>query len=143
MGKITMEGDVWQHLLPHLKQGMMLRFNEDKVFEKVLKDSDGELPAQTLVVNAVVTKIDEGSAAARFIIGFGAGSATISGKFDVSDRNGKSLVSFEQEESYAGGAGIGGWDIVRLEELMKNLGRSAAGSITRWSQGKGLEEPSS
>jgi len=141
IGDVSMEGNTWKHLLPHLREGMVARFGEEKTYQKVIPTIEGDLPASTLIVNVVITKVDEGSTAARFLIGFGAGSAEVAGKFTLQDTSRIPVVSFSAEEQYAGGAGIGGLDMVRMEELMKKLGQSAASSIIRWSQGKGLKDP--
>ena len=43
----------------------------------------------------------------------------------------RSLAKFETSESYAGGAGIGGWDMVEMEELLERLGEETAKTVTR------------
>jgi hypothetical protein len=73
--------------------------------------------------------VDEGSAAARFIIGFGAGRAKARGIFEIHDSNGVALARFEAREAYSGGAGIGGASFVSMEQLLSKLGESTVKSV--------------
>ena len=100
------------------------------------------VPQSAILVTGRINSIDEGSAAARFLIGFGAGRAKARGTFAIHDAGNKSLAKFQTWESYSGGAGIGGMDMVQMEEILERLGRETAKTVVRWSQGKDLRPPS-
>ena len=142
VGDLKIEGETWQHLLPHFKNGLIKQLKESKAFGQVLASAKNPSPAKSVVISGRITKIDRGSAAARILIGFGAGASEAEGTFEIHNTAGAVLARFGASESYAGGAGIGGWDMVQMEELLENLGAATARSVARWSRGESLE-PSS
>ncbi len=77
----------------------------------------------------------------RWLIGFGAGSAHASGSFKLSGADGATLASFESRKAYAGGIGLGGLDLVDIDELMEKLGEETGKSIGRWVRGEDLAPP--
>lgn len=141
VGELNIQGKTWGHLLPHFRQGMVKALTEAKAFKNILADAKQPRPDNAIVITGTITKIDPGDVMARILIGFGAGAAEVEGKFEIHNMSGAPLVRFTAAESYAGGAGIGGWDMVRMEELLQNFGAAAARSIVRWSQGKTLTDP--
>jgi hypothetical protein len=67
-------------------------------------------PAKTLVIRARLTKVDPGSQAARYVIGFGAGTVKIAIAGEIIDRaSGKVLVRFVQERRSGFGLFGGGY----------------------------------
>lgn len=145
VGDLKIEGELWQHLLPHFRHAMVQKLRESKAFGKVLvakKNSSLVVPPSSVVVSGRITKIDKGSATARILIGFGAGRAKAKGEFTIRDSAGNTLVKFGAEESYSGGAGIGGWTIIQMEELVERLGASTAETVARWSKGEDLKPAS-
>ena len=67
-------------------------------------------PAKTLVIRARLTKIDPGSQAARYVIGFGAGTVKIAIAGEIIDgASGKVLVRFVQERRSGFGLFGGGY----------------------------------
>lgn len=141
VGEISMQGDLWQNLVPHFEAGLVKGLRESKVFAKTVAPGESTLPPEALIVSGKIINVDEGSAAARFIIGFGAGRAKARGIFELHDSNGVTLARFEAREAYSGGAGIGGASFVSMEQLLSKLGESTAKSVVRWSQGKPLQPP--
>lgn len=87
----------------------------------------------------VITEVEKGSAAERFWIGMGAGQARIQGDFEIQSADGKTLVSFHARKSYLGGAGIGGWDMMRMDELAGELGKLVAETTAKWCRGDPIE----
>ncbi len=145
VGDLKIDGELWQHLLPHFRHAMVQKLRESKAFGKVLvakKNLSPVAPPSSVVVSGRITKIDKGSAAARILIGFGAGRAKAQGEFTIRDYAGNTLVKFGAVESYSGGAGIGGWTMVEMEELVERLGTSTAETVARWSKGENLEPAS-
>lgn len=141
VGEISMQGDLWKNLIPHFEAGLVKGLRESKVFAKTVAPGESTLPPEALIVSGKIINVDEGSAAARFIIGFGAGRAKARGIFEIHDSNGVALARFEAREAYSGGAGIGGASFVSMEQLLSKLGESTAKSVVRWSQGKPLQPP--
>ena len=100
-----------------------------------------KLPPSSILLSGKITEVDKGSKALSFIIGFGAGKAHASGLFRIRDDSGDVLAKFESREAYSGGAGIGGVDLLDVDDLMQRLGEETANSVIRWSQGGSLKPP--
>lgn len=67
-------------------------------------------PAKTLVIRARLTKVDPGSQAARYVVGFGAGAVKIAIVGEIIDgASGKVLVRFVQERRSGFGLFGGGY----------------------------------
>ena len=96
---------------------------------------------EAIVVSGKLTEIDKGSTAARWIIGFGAGRAIARGTFEIKDAGGATLARFESRKAYSGGAGIGGANLLDMDDLVRKLGEETANSLIRWSNGEPLEPP--
>ncbi len=142
VGDVEIEGELSHHLLPHFRTGLVRQLKEEQAFKIVLNPAPNPIPKSAILVTGRITEIDKGSAAARFLIGFGAGRAKARGTFAIHDASKRTLAKFQTWESYSGGAGIGGWDMVQMEELLERLGKETAKSVVRWSQGKDLKPPS-
>ena len=145
VGNLKIEGELWQHLLPHFRHAMVQKLRESKAFGKVLvakKTPAVAAQKSSSVVSGRITEIDKGSAAARILIGFGAGRAKARGEFAIRDPAGNTLAQFGAVESYSGGAGIGGWTMIQMEELLQRLGASTAETVVRWSKGEDLKPAS-
>lgn len=67
-------------------------------------------PAKTLVIRARLTKVDPGSQAARYVVGFGAGTVKVAIAGEIIDgASGKVLVRFVQERRSGFGLFGGGY----------------------------------
>jgi hypothetical protein len=67
-------------------------------------------PAKTLVIRARLTKVDPGSQAARYVVGFGAGTVKVAIAGEIIDgASGKALVRFVQERRSGFGLFGGGY----------------------------------
>jgi hypothetical protein len=85
--------------------------------------------AKALVIRARLTKVDPGSQAARYFVGFGAGAVKIAIAGEIIDRaSGKVLVRFAQERRSAFGAFGGGYAAL-FERTARQLGGDVAGLI--------------
>ncbi len=112
---------------------------EHKTFE-VRTDLRGtNVPANAIVLNGNVTEVEKGSASARFWVGMGAGQARVQGDFAIHAADGAKLQGFTARKSYLGGSGIGGWDMMKMEELVGQLGQLVAESTDKWLRGVKLE----
>lgn len=141
VGKITLKGELWQNLVPHFRQGMLTAFRESEAFANTVTLGEGTPPPGAIIVSGEIDQVDEGNAAARAIIGFGAGRAKARGNFEIRDANGVELARFEARQAYSGGAGIGGFSLVSMEQLLTKLGGATAGTVIRWSKGEPLQPP--
>lgn len=61
--------------------------------------------------------------------------------FEIADAQGITLTRFSGRKAYSGGVGIGGFDMLDMDELMSELGVATAESVIRWSKGESLEPP--
>jgi hypothetical protein len=86
------------------------------------------------VINGNVTEAEKGSAAARFLIGFGAGKAHVTAEFQILDSNGKQLAKFSVRKAYSGGIGIGGASFLDMDDLAKRLGEDTATTVVNWNK---------
>lgn len=83
-------------------------------------------PAKTLVIRARLTKVDPGSQAARYVIGFGAGTVKIAIAGEIIDRaSGKVLVRFVQERRSGFGLFGGGYAAL-FQRTARQLGGDVA-----------------
>jgi hypothetical protein len=99
------------------------------VAEKAKRKSAPAQPGKTLVIRARLTKVDPGSQAARYFVGFGAGAVKIAIMGEIIDRSsGKVLVRFAQERRSAFGAFGGGYGGL-FERTARQLGGDVAGLI--------------
>jgi len=93
--------------------------------EKAERKNNANAPGKTLVVRARLTKVDPGSQAARYFVGFGAGAVKIAIMGEIVDRSsGKVLVRFAQERRSAFGAFGGGYG-----ELFRRTAHQLGGDI--------------
>lgn len=97
----------------------------DGLAEKAHRKANANAPGKTLVVRARLSKVDPGSQAARYFVGFGAGAVKIAIAGEIIDRSsGKVLVRFAQERRSAFGAFGGGYG-----ELFQRTARQLGGDI--------------
>jgi hypothetical protein len=93
--------------------------------EKAHRKANANAPGKMLVVRARLTKVDPGSQAARYFVGFGAGTVKIAIAGEIIDRaSGKVLVRFAQERRSAFGAFGGGYG-----ELFQRTAHQLGGDI--------------
>ena len=93
------------------------------------KSAPAQQPGKTLVIRARLTKVDPGSQAARYFVGFGAGAVKIAITGEIIDRSsGKVLVRFAQERRSGFGAFGGGYAAL-FERTARQLGGDVAGLI--------------
>jgi hypothetical protein len=97
----------------------------DGLAQKAQRKTNANAPGKTLVVRARLAKVDPGSQAARYFVGFGAGAVKIAIEGEIIDgSSGKVLVRFAQERRSAFGAFGGGYG-----ELFQRTARQIGGDI--------------
>jgi hypothetical protein len=139
VGEIAVEDTLWESLVPHFRRGLVGRLNEKKVFDKTVDPAPASVADSAIRFAGKITEVDKGSTALRWIVGFGAGRARVSGVFEIRDARDQVLARLEAKESYAGGAGIGGAGFLDMEDLMRRFGETMAEKIIQWSRGEKLE----
>jgi hypothetical protein len=101
-------------------------------------DEGTAIPPEAIVVEGKFLKIDPGSRAARYFVGFGAGKSTVSVEGVVKDGTGKTLAEFSQRRF--GSMGIGGGDsLAKLTSDSKSIGKDIAEFLGAWARGKSLK----
>ncbi len=141
VAEFTSEDELLELYIPHLRQGLVARLREAEDLREVIVGSASAAPPAAIVISGKLTEIDKGSTAARWIIGFGAGRAIARATFEIKDAGGVTLARFESRKAYSGGAGIGGANLLDMDDLVRKLGEETANSLIRWSNGEPLEPP--
>src|ERR1700685_2541345 len=84
VGEITSGDELWQTYAIESRRGLIAKLTENQVFTQVL-DSTASPGANTLLVSGRLLDVDKGNAAARWIVGFGAGRAHVTAVFQITD----------------------------------------------------------
>lgn len=138
VGKIEAAKPELEKYVPFFRSALVQQLRKEEGFAMVVEDSQ-TVPTGAFLLTGALTDVDLGNAAARFIIGFGAGGQTLSGAFEMRSASGAVLSKFTSEESYAGGAGIGGASLISLEEFTQKFGVSTGEAVGRWARGEPLQ----
>ncbi len=96
-------------------------------------------PANAIVLSGNITEVEKGSAAARFWVGMGAGQERVKGEFRIDSNDGQKLTSFAARKSYLGGQGIGGFDMLKIADLVDQLGQLVAETTDKWVRGEKIQ----
>jgi Domain of unknown function (DUF4410) len=135
VGAITAVERLWEPLLPHFRHGLLRAMRQRHTFTTVLDAPQGALMDTSVVLSGTILEVDNGSEILRWLVGFGAGRARVTGRFRLSTAGGEPLVTFEAHESYAGGFGIKGIGLLDMEDLMRRLGATVAAQTVQWAHG--------
>ncbi|HEV2391088.1 MAG TPA: DUF4410 domain-containing protein [Verrucomicrobiae bacterium] len=112
---------------------------EHKSFDVLRDVPSTNVPPGAIILKGAITQVEKGSAAARFWVGMGAGQQRAVGEFMIHSSDGTKLTSFTARKSYLGGSGIGGWDMMKLEDLIDKLGQLVAETTDKWVRGERIE----
>jgi hypothetical protein len=112
---------------------------KNKAFEVRPQTALTNGPANAVVLSGAITEIEKGSAAARFWVGMGAGQSRVRGEFALHSADGAQLASFNARRSYLGGMGIGGGDMLAIQDVVGRLGELVAEMSYKWAQGQKIE----
>ncbi len=126
------------HLVPFFRAALIEQLRKEVGVETVLDPAPAQTAAGQALLSGQLTELDLGSAAARFIIGFGAGAQRLKGRFTLTSPMGRPLAEFASHETYSGGAGIGGLSVIGLEEFAQIYGTSTGVAVGRWLRGEKL-----
>jgi len=140
VGDIEAGPERWKRLARFFRNGLVRGLRESEAFDAVLdRAPESPLPG-SITVSGRITDVDEGSEPARFLIGFGTGSAEVAGRFEIAAVGSETLAVFEQRQASTEGTGQGAhWNPVYVEDMMEQLGEETAMTIIRWRDGESLE----
>jgi len=139
VGDVTAKDVLWNSYSIELRRALIAGLIKSKKFAQVLDPAPQPLPPSTLLVTGQVTEADKGDAALRWIVGFGAGRAHITGDIQLSDAAGNAVAHFSTRKAYSGGTGIGGAGLVDMDDLANQAGEETAAAIAKWSETGKLE----
>lgn len=141
VGDITAPDELWHNYAIESRRELTSQLLAAKAFPQVLDPAPASLPADAVLISGHITEVEKGSAAARWLVGFGAGRAHITGEFQLKDAANTEIGTFSVRKTYAGGAGIGGAGFLDMDDLAKKLGEAAAKSLASWEKtGKFAEQ---
>ena len=140
VGEIEAGPERWKRLARFFRSGLVRGLRESEAFDAVLEWAPASPLPGSITVSGKITDVDEGSEPARFLVGFGVGSAEVAGRFEIAAVGSERLAVFEQRQVSTEGTGQGAhWNPVYVEDLMEQLGEETALTIIRWRDGEGLE----
>ena len=98
------------------------------------------VPAQRpLVVSGELVAVDNGSEAARFLVGIGFGSPSLRARVRVVDAGGQPVLEFDQTRTSRDGNGFAGhWNPIDMDEEIDALAAASAATVARWLEGQTL-----
>jgi hypothetical protein len=134
VGQISGSDELWHGYTIEIQRELAVELNASKAFSQVLDSMPTAPPPDALMVSGRITEVEKGSAAARWIVGFGAGRAHMTAEFELKDASGNQLGTYSVRKTYAGGAGIGGAGFLDMDDLAKKLGTAAADSLADWTK---------
>ena len=134
IGDVLVSDELWQSYALHVRRGLTDQLAKSQAFSQIINPAPNPIPIGSIVLTGHLTEADKGSMAARFIIGFGAGRARAAASFRIADNQGAVLAEFVERKAYSGGVGIGGLNMLDMEDLMYKLGQEAAETVAAWAQ---------
>jgi Domain of unknown function (DUF4410) len=140
VGEIAGSDELWHNYTVEIRRELASELIATKAFSQVLDPMPTPLPADILLVSGHITEVEKGNAAARWLVGFGAGRAHLTAEFELKDAGGTHVGTYSVRKTYAGGAGIGGAGFLDMDDLAKKLGKDAADSLAQWAKTGKFEE---
>jgi hypothetical protein len=142
VGEIEAGPERWKRLVRFFRNGLVRRLLESEAFDTVLYSAPKSPLPGSITVSGRITDVDEGSEAARLLVGMGFGSAEVAGRFEIAAAGSERLAVFEQRQVSTGGTGRDAhWNPVYVEDLIEQLGEETASTIIRWRDGQDLQPP--
>jgi hypothetical protein len=142
VGEIEAGPERWKRLVRFFRNGLVRRLLESEAFDTVLYSAPKSPLPGSITVSGRITDVDEGSEAARLLVGMGFGSAEVAGRFEIAAAGSERLAVFEQRQVSTGGNGRDAhWNPVYVEDLIEQLGEETASTIIRWRDGQDLQPP--
>ena len=140
LGDVRVADQLWEPHRLQFRRGVTDWFQRNGGFETVLGERPATVPTDSIVLVGTIIDIDKGSAVARALVGMGAGQAKVKGDFEIHDPNGVVLAKFSGRESYLGGAGIGGFGLLDMDDLVRRFAETVAETTRNWARGEKIGE---
>ena len=134
VGDIFAPDELWHNYAVEARRELANQLVAAKAFSQVLDPAPTPLAGEAVLISGRITEVEKGSAAARWIVGFGAGRAHITGEFQLKDATGNQIGTYSVRKTYAGGAGIGGAGFLDMDDLAQKLGQAAGDSLADWAK---------
>ncbi len=139
VGDVSFADKLWEPYKLHFARGVADWLQRNGGFETVHAERPAVVPEGAIILMGTITEIDKGSAVARTLVGMGAGQAKVKGTFEIQNANGVVLSRFTSRESYLGGAGMGGWGLLDMEDLVKRFAETVAEGTRNWARGEKMK----
>jgi hypothetical protein len=119
-----MDVQIYAKKLPENLSNMISEYlKEMNLFKKVVRYEEGKSYENAIVLDGKFTKISPGSTAAKFVVGFGAGSSTVGAEGNLKEaKTGNVLASFEHNRHSPFSVAPGRPEII-LDSDAKNLAK--------------------
>ncbi|MHC1744726.1 MAG: DUF4410 domain-containing protein [Syntrophobacteraceae bacterium] len=135
VGEVSSADKLYEHLALQFRRGFIQKLRAAQAFETVQDPAVEPVPESAVLFSGQLTNVEKGSTAMRWIVGMGAGKAYIMGRFTITSPSGEVLAKFDAHESYLGGAGIGGANLLDMDDLARKFGETVAEKTIKWSRG--------
>lgn len=139
VGKVEFADKLWEQYKLPFARGVADWIQRNGGFETVHAESPAVVPDGAIILSGMITEIDKGSAVARALVGMGAGQAQVKGIFEIQDAKGAVLTRFSSRESYLGGAGMGGFGLLDMDDLVKRFAETVAEGTRNWARGEKMK----
>jgi hypothetical protein len=116
------------------------RLRETGLFSRVVNLSETDFPTgagKALRLHGTITRLDRGSQAARYLVGFGAGSTRAQTEMHFADAESGRVVIVTADRRLGSMGLFGGDDEEFLRESFNNMARDLAKFLTRLTKGEG------
>ena len=140
IGDVGVADPLWESYRLHFVRGVSEWLKRNGGFETVLTARPAVLATESITLTGIITEVDKGSTALRWIVGMGAGQAKVKGDFRLLGPDGAEMVKFTARESYLGGAGIGGAGFLDMEDLVRRFAETVAETTRKWTRGEKIDE---
>lgn len=132
VGPITAKDEeMWHGYAVTIRRGLAEQLTKLRGADRVVLLAPGTSLPNGMTISGELTEFEKGDIALRWIIGFGAGQARATSRFQVADPAGVVLARFTTSKAYSGGAGMGGADLMGADDLARQLGEKGRG-CDRW-----------
>jgi hypothetical protein len=139
LGHVTPADPAWEPYRLQFAEGFAQWFRENPGVPDAVTDRAAPFPDDAVILMGTIIDVDEGSLPWRWAVGLGAGQAQVKGQFQLVDETGRVLGRFQARESYLGGVGIRGPDLMTMHGLVRRFSETVARSARRWANGEPVE----
>lgn len=129
----------WERDALRFQRSLNAELRASGAFAEVRSSVPQSLPANALVINGTVLDADSGNDLAQAVLGLGGPSAQV--EVRVSDGQDRVLLVFNQGSLIARKhLDVRSWSPLEVSNLMDDLAADAAHAITRWREGKPIND---